>query len=303
MSLVILIAIIPPIIWATVNHIDKFAVDKYMKGRDAGSLVIFTGIAAFIFGVILHLSGKVSFLPREISFSMISAGTMLVFSYIPYLYAIKNDEASNVAPLFQLITPCAYIFSVLFLGEHLSGIQLFAGSMIFFGALVLSFDPHSSKIRSRTFFLMLTGAVMIALNIVMFKSFAIETDFWTTVYYDLVGATLAGVILFALIKTYRLSFLGAIKEHGFPVIGVNMFAESANIVARMISGSVTLLLPIAVIQFINGLQPLFILCIGIVLTIFAPRLGKEIISKRVLVQKFSAVFLMVAGFIMLTLVS
>lgn len=303
MSIVLLIAIIPPIIWATVNHIDKFAVDKYMKGRDAGSLVIFTGIAAFIFGVILHLSGKVSFLPREISFSMISAGTMLVFSYIPYLYAIKNDEASNVAPLFQLITPCAYIFSVLFLGEHLSGIQLFAGSMIFFGALVLSFDPHSSKIRSRTFFLMLTGAVMIALNIVMFKSFAIETDFWTTVYYDLVGATLAGVILFALIKTYRLSFLGAIKEHGFPVIGVNMFAESANIVARMISGSVTLLLPIAVIQFINGLQPLFILCIGIVLTVFAPRLGKEIISKRVLVQKFSAVFLMVAGFIMLTLVS
>lgn len=303
MSLVILVAMIPPILWASINHIDKFAVDKYMKGRDAGSLVIFTGIAAIVTGVIVYAFKLVAPIASTVSFPMIAAGTMLVFSYIPYLYAMKNDEASNVAPLFQLITPCAYIFSVMFLDEKLSGLQLFAGSMIFLGALVLSFDPHKSRIRSKTFFLMLLGASMIALNIVMFKAFAISTDFWTSVFYDLVGAAVAGILLFSLIKTYRVSFLEAIREHGFPVIGVNMFAETTNIVARMISGSVTLVLPIAIIQFVNGLQPFFIIIVGILLTKFAPKLGKEAISKKILVQKFGAVALMVVGFVMLSVIS
>lgn len=303
MSLIILIAVIPPILWASINHIDKFAVDKYMKGYNPGALVIFTGLAGILIGTIIYFFGYVSLLPIFIAIPMISAGTMLVFSYIPYLYAMKNDEASNVAPLFQLITPCAYVLSIIFLGEKISGVQLFAGSLIFFGALILSFDPHKSKIRAKTFFLMFLGAIMIALNVVMFKSFAIETNFWTTVFYDLVGASIAGFLLFILIKTYRTSFLGSIRQHGFAVIGVNMFAETTNIVARMINGAVTLLLPIAIIQFINGLQPLFILVIGILLTKFAPKISKEEISKKVLVQKFFAVFLMLSGFVFLTIFS
>ncbi len=288
-----------PFIWAFVNHIDKYAVEKYMHDRDPGALLIFTGLAAFVMGLVIWVFGLVSHLPASTFSLMIVGGVILVFSYLPYLYALKRDEASNVAPLYQLITPLAYVLALIFLGEHISGLQLFAGAMIFSGSVVLSFDFATVRIRTRTFFLMFVSSLMIAANVVIFKHFAVTTDFWTTAFYDLVGATIAGVILF-FIPSYRHSFIGAIRQYRYQVVGVNMFAEIINIFARLINGFVSMSLPIAIVQFVNGLQPLFILVIGITLTKLAPRFGKEAIDRSALRRKFAAIILMVGGLALLS---
>jgi hypothetical protein len=148
--------------------------------------------------------------------------------------------------------------------------------------------------------LMLLSSIMIAANIVIFKSFALSTSFWTTVFYDLLGAVVAGTILLALVARYRKDFFGAIKEHGLSVVAVNLSAETLSIGARMIAGFVTLAIPIAVVQFVNSIQSVFILVIGIILTKFAPHLGIEAIDRRSLSRKFSAIILMCAGLALLT---
>lgn len=300
MSPILFLAIIPPLLWASVNHIDKYAVERFMKGRDPGALIIFTGIAAVVMMAVLALSGYVGVLPFAVALPMVAAGTMLVFSYLPYLYALERDEASNVAPLFQLITPTSYILALVFLHEQLLPAQLFSGVLIFSGALILSFDFSRLRIRMRSFMLMLLASVMIASNVVMFKAFALQTSFWATVFYDLVGAAFAGALMFLCIGSFRRTFTAVVREYRWRVIRVNMLAETVNIFARIMMGFVTLAVPIAVAQFVNGFQPLFILLLGILLSIHAPHLGKEKIDREALLQKFAAVGLMIGGFAMLS---
>ena len=303
MSYLLLLALIPPFVWGAVNHIDKYAVERFMQGRDPGALILFTGVAAMVMSVVLYLCTPVHLLDVHTSARMILAGTILVFSYIPYLYALSKDEASNVAPLFQLVTPCVYILAFLFLHETISIAQLFAGGLIFFGALTLSFDFGSARVRARSFGLMLLTSSMIACNVVAFKSFALANDFWTTAFYDLIGASIAGIVLFVCIPRYRKAFVSTIREFGGRVIGVNMLAETLNIGARLLNGFVSLGVPLMITQFIIGLQPLFILTTGIVLTLVAPRLGKEAIDASALTRKFAAVILMLAGIVLLAIVT
>ena len=303
MNSLLLLALIPPFVWGVVNHIDKYAVERFMRGRDPGALILFTGVAAVAMSVVLYLLAPVHMLGLQVSMRMILAGTILVFSYIPYLYALSRDEASNVAPLFQLVTPCVYILAFVFLHETISLAQLCAGGLIFFGALTLSFDFGSAHVRARSFGLMLLTSSMIACNVVVFKSFAITNDFWTTAFYDLIGASVAGIVLFVFVARYRKAFLGAIHEFGAQVIGVNMLAETLNIGARLLNGFVSLGVPLMVTQFIIGLQPLFILTIGILLTLIAPRFVKEAIDRKYLVRKGAAIALMLAGVVLLTIVT
>ena len=296
----ILLAAVAPLIWAIVNHIDHYAVEKYMQGRDPGALILFTGLAAYIMGAALYFSGRVHLLPLHTSILMIGGGAMLIFSYIPYLYAMAKDEASNVAPLFQLITPISYIFALVFLGEHVGLLPSLAGSLIFFGALILSFDFKRFRMKGRSFLLMLFASVMIAGNVVIFKYFAIETSFWSTAFYDLVGAAAGGTLLFLCVGRYRRTFYDVVLQHRHNVVGVNLVAEILSILSRLINGFVSLLLPIAIVQFVNGLQPLFIMLIGILLTVFLPGISKESITRDSLIQKGIAALFMVAGFALLS---
>ncbi len=298
--MLLFLAAIPPLLWASINHVDKYAVDRFMKGREAGSLVIFTGIAGLLVAILLHLVGAPSSVPFLYAIPMLAAGTMLVLSYVPYLYALEHDEATNIAPLFQLVAPLAYLSALVFLHERVQVSQLAAGGVIFLGALVLSFDFKRTRIKAKSFFLMLLTSFMIALNVVMFKSFALSTDFWTSVYYDVLGAAIAGAILFLVISSYRTSFIGAIREHKYKVVLINMYAELLNIFARMINCFVALTLSIAVVQFINGLQPLFILILGIVFTKFTPQYVKEAVDRKALIQKGVAIALMISGLALLS---
>ena len=141
---------------------------------------------------------------------------------------------------------------------------------------------------------------MIAGNVIIFKAFALQTSFAATAFYDLVGAALGGTLLFMFVGRYRRTFIDVIRQHKHNVVGVNLFAESLSILSRLINGFVSLLLPIAIVQFVNGLQPLFIVLIGIVLTLVAPRFGKEVITKDALVQKGIAAVCMLAGFALLS---
>lgn len=299
----ILIALIPPIIWAVLNHADKYVIERFMRGRDPGSLVITTGASAFLMFLVFSLffGTESTALFSEIAL-MILGGFLLAFSYVPYMYALQKDEASNVAPLFQMITPLVFILAYIFLGETLTIPQLFAGLLIIAGAFILSIRFETAEFKTRTLFLMLLTSLMIAANVVIFKGIALSTHFWDAVRYDLVGIALAGILLFVAVPSYRTSLFGAIKEHGAPVLWMNASIEITNIFVRIVNGFVSLLVPATLVQFVNGFQPMFIIFFGVVLSVWFPKLGVEAIDRRSLVRKSGAVVLMAGGLILLAIV-
>lgn len=295
---ILFLALIPPLIWAAGNHGDKYTVDRFMQGRNPGALIIFTGIAAALFAsviAIFHLVLSVSFFEGIV---MVVSGTILILSYVPYIHALKSDETSNTTPLFQLVTPCVYIFGMLFLGERLPFLKLCAGSLIFAGAIILSFDFKHFHIRRKTLSLMLIASVMISMNVILFKFFGLKTNFWTATFYDMIGTMFGAAILWS-ISQYRRDFISAIREYKYRIVFISMAIELTGLFARLLFGFVTLSVPAALVQFVTGLQPLFILLIGIMLTKWAPHWGKEAVDRSSLVRKFSAILIMLLGLVLL----
>jgi len=83
------------------------------------------------------------------------------------------------------------------------------------------------------------------------------------------------------------------------VAGLVVGNELLNTAGIIVSGYASLLAPISLIGVINGFQPLFVLFLWIIITIFLPKVGKEVIDKNTLIQKVFFILLLIAGAILL----
>jgi drug/metabolite transporter (DMT)-like permease len=291
------IALIAPALWAAVNHIDKFVVNKYFTGRGIGSLVIFTGLTGFIISILIFIFNRESInLPFNSALVIAINGALLVASFIPYMYALEKEEASWVSALYQTIPVFGYILGLVFLRENLGLMQIFASIIILIGAVIISLD-WSDKIIFKwyPFLLMLLSSFMIAINSLIFKIIALEQSFWGTAFWEYIGGSIFGLGLFLFIKIYRQQFIATIRKNRVAVFSLNISSELLNIAAKLLANFASLLAPLALIWVINGFQPLIVFIYGLVLTVFFPWIGSEKIDKKNILQKLLAMAIIFEG--------
>src|ERR1700688_4901917 len=115
----LLFAILGPLSWAVSTHIDKYLVDKYFHNSDTAVFIVFTAMAAvFALPVIWLLEPSVLSLPLLAVAVMTVSGALFMGAMLFYLRAIQSEEASAVAPFFQLSTIFTLLLAYLFLGER-----------------------------------------------------------------------------------------------------------------------------------------------------------------------------------------
>jgi len=291
------IALAAPAIWAVVNHIDKYIISRYFTGRGVGSLVIFTSLSGLIFSIFILL-----FNYSSLTFGLADAvliafnGALLVASFIPYLYALEKEEASIISTLFQTIPVFVYFLALFFLREVLSAKQIFSSLLIIAGAIIISLDL-SVKVRfkMKPFLLMLLSSFMIAVNVLIFKIIALKENFWGTAFWEYIGGAIFGLILFSFIRLYRRQFLATIAKSRLMVLGLNTLSEILNIIAKLLANFASLLAPLTLVLVVNGFQPLIVFIYGIFLTLFLPKIGKETLTKKVIIQKIIAIIIIFIG--------
>lgn len=280
---------------ALVNHTDKYLIEKYLSGRGIGSLMIFSTIAGIPFAVLIALVTPELFTLSIAHILLIILNGFLVgLALIPYLYALESSEASIVAPLFQLSSIFALILGFTVLGETLELRQIVGGCIILLSAVGLTLklpektEMKKVKLHIKPFVLMLTSSFIFALNLTIFKVVAIESSFLVTSFWEAVGLSLLSITLVISIATYRKEFIRVLKTNRRTMIGVNIFNELINYVGRFALNYAALLASIGMVSFVvEGIQPVFVLVTGIVLTLFFPRLAREDISTKALAQKIS----------------
>src|SRR6266567_288285 len=109
----LLFAILGPLSWAISTHIDKYLVDKYFHDSDTAVLIVFTAVVAmFALPVIWLFEPRVLSLPLSAIAVMTVSGILYMGAMLFYLRALQSEEASAVAPFFQLST----IFTLLLAG-------------------------------------------------------------------------------------------------------------------------------------------------------------------------------------------
>ncbi len=161
------LALISPLLWGIVSHIDKFVISKYLEERGIGALLIFSSLFSIVVLPFLFLISKDIFsIPFGHILGLMLIGAVSIVAVGLSLYALEDNEASVVAPFTQLVPIFGYLFGFLILGETLPQNQIAASLIVIFGITILSFEfDEDKKIKFKKRLIALMIGIGILLNI------------------------------------------------------------------------------------------------------------------------------------------
>lgn len=299
-----LAGVVPPILWATVNHIDKYLLSKTKHHSTVDVLMVYsTFFSVLVLPFLLYFGAVDLFMSPTQVVVQVVGGLLLTASVYFYLLALNRDEASVVIP-FALLTPVfGYVLSIVFLDENLSSLQIISCILILFGALILTLEFEEERrvrIRHAVLGFMIACTGLQAVQEVMFKFVTIENSFVASIFWLHVGILIYGLFLVGFRKGLFSKFLHSVQLNGRTIFSLSVVSELINAIAYMVRNYALLLAPVAIIMTLNGYQPAFVFILGILMTIFTPHLGVEKIRLIHLVHKGSAIAIMVIGTVLIS---
>ncbi|MDD5050237.1 MAG: EamA family transporter [Candidatus Pacebacteria bacterium] len=297
-----LFALINPVLHAAANHIDKHLISKYFKSGSVGALVIFTAIfALFALPIIWLIHPAITAVSPVHALILVLNGTLALGYVILYLYALEKDEASIIAPFFQMIPIFAFILGFFILKELPSAKQIVAGLLIICGAITLSLDFSGAKIKFKKAVvqLMLASSLLLAVNGVIFKFIALNEGFLTSLFWGMLGQIILGILLFLFVTSYKKQFIQVVRQNTLPVLGLNFLNGLIILMGDVALNFAILLAPVSLVLAVSGFQPLFVFIFGILLTFFYPAFGKESFERKVLAQKIAGIAIIILGSVLI----
>lgn len=292
----LLFAFSGPVLWAASTHVDKFLLEKYFRNASPAVLLVFTALIGLVMLPFIALFQPQVLTPGfAAAAAVICSGALYMLGMYFYLKALQGEEASVVAPFFQASPLFAYVLALLFLDETLTLRQLGGGGLIVLGGALVSFEFGARhRFRLRLLLLMLAAALALAVSSVIFKDLAEDTSFWTTAFWSYLGEAAFGLAVL-LLPGMRREFFGLFRRHPGAVMGINAANEFINLGGNLAARYALLLAPLSLVQAISGTTTLFVFGFGVLLTLFLPRLGREDLSWRNLLQKGGSALLIAVG--------
>jgi len=293
----LLFALTGPLSWAVSTHIDKYLVDRYFTDSDTAVLMVFTALTGLLFlPFIVFLAPAAFTLSLTALLVLAFTGASSIAAMIFYLRALQSEEASLVAPLFQLVTLFTFVLAWAFLGETLSPQTAAGAGLIVLGVLSLSIGPGLKwlAMKPRVVFPMVAATFILALGNVLFKRYAVETDFWTATFWTFLGQGVFGAAML-LRPRYRRQALTLLRRHPGALMGVNGANELINLGGGLAVRYAAMLAPVALVSAVASTTTLFVFLLGTALSLWSPRLSREDISAQGLSRKAVAAILVTAG--------
>jgi uncharacterized membrane protein len=291
-----------PVLWAISVHFDKYLVERFFKQSDVAVLLLFTAfVGTLLLPFIWFFEPTVTAAGAGNIALILFSGILYMGALLLYLQALQTEEASVVAPYFQAGPLFGYGLAYLVLGETLSGRQMAGGILILIGALIVSvrFDHGMRIFKARLAALMLPCGFAMALSGLIFKIFAIEVEFWTTTFWMFVGEAIFGCALL-LVPSYRKEFMAMLRANTLALVSINGSNELINIGGGLGNRYALMFAPLSLVQAIGSTTTLFVFAFGVVLSLVWPKLGRENLSGRNLIQKGIAAVLVALGVALVT---
>ena len=301
-----LIALVGPFLYALTNHIDKILLEKYFKEGGVGTLILFSSLLSAVAIPFIFLGDRtvLDVDPFNI-FILAIVGILNVGVIWFYLLALQEDEASITVVFYQLVPVLGLVLGYYILDEILTNIQLLAMAIIIFGTTIIAFDLDAKnqffKLRKKTVAFMLLASTCWATESVIFKAVALEENVWRTLFWEHVMLTLVGILIYLLVPTYRRHFNTALRINSKAILSLNFLNETIYMVGNIVVSFAYMLAPIALILLAESFQPIFVFAIGIFFTLFFPKITKENMEKRSLLQKIIAIIITGIGTYLLSL--
>lgn len=299
-----LIALIAPLLWSVINHIDKYILSRYQGGKGVGALLIFSSLFSVIVLPILTIvyRSKIFSIAVVDSLILLLAGLLGAAAFYFYLRAMDIDEASVVIPLFQFDPVFGYILSFFILKELLNLNQVLASILILVGIILLSIEidiDNKFKFKKRVLLLVTVSSFLFALSGVLFKKLALVDSFWISVFWQYTGLTLFGVMVLIFSAKLRRDFITMFATPQLKILSLNILSEVLYISGALANNFALLIAPVALVFVVNSYQPLFVFVAGVLFTIFLPTFASEKISRKHFLHKLISIIIILIGSYML----
>jgi drug/metabolite transporter (DMT)-like permease len=296
----LLFAFSGPVLWAASTHVDKFLVDRYFRDSDTTVLMVFTALIGVVMLPFIAFFAPQTFSQDAVSILvMMLSGLLYMGAMLFYLRAIQSEEASVIAPLFQTSTIFTLLLAYLLLGEipdwrQIAGMALIVAAVI---SLTISPDGRRRPIRRQAVALMTCATFVVALSNVLFKYFAVRSDYWSATFWTFVGEAIFGAGILAF-PSYRRQFVTLLRTNTSALLSINGANELINLGGGLGVRFASLLAPVAVVSAISSTATLFVFAFGVLLSWFAPTIAREDLSKRNLARKGLAAAVAATGVVL-----
>lgn len=288
------IALVGPFLYALTNYIDKVLLEKYFKESGIGTILLFSSlISVFALPFFLLMDKTV----LDVSFANILIlavrGMLSVGVLWCYLMALRDEEVSVVIVFYQLVPVFGSILGYLLLDEVLTHMQLISMAIIILGTTIIAFEIDSDnhfKLRKKSTIIPMLGASFFwASGGTIFKLVALKENLWRSLFWGHLMLVLVGIGIFIFVRSYRKNFISALKNNSKNILSLNILNESIYISADVVVAYALLLAPVGLVLLTESFQPIFILIIGVTLTVFFPKIIAEKIEAKHIWQKTIAI--------------
>lgn len=294
------IALIAPILWSIVNHLDKYMLSKYLKNRGVGALLIFSSLASIVIlpFIIYFYHSQIFNVSNTDLVTLLFVGFLSAGAFYFYLEGMNEEEASIVVPLFQLVPIFGYFLSYLILGESLNIYQILSSMLIISGIIILTIEidiDNKIILKKKVLILITISSFLFALHDTLFKKVAIIESFWVSVFWQYASLVIFGILILIFIKKFRKDFFAMFSGMGVKILSINITSEILYILGNLANNFATLLAPVAIVLVVSSYQPFFVFIGGIFLTIFLPKFVSEKISNKHLIHKLISILIIIIG--------
>lgn len=295
-----LLALLAPLAWSVVNYIDKYLLLHFSKHNQAGSggLLILSSfvslVAAIIVFCILGLSGIT--VANHTIFLLVLSGIFEALYILFYFWALEHDSTVTVVALFQFAPIMGLLFGFFILGEIPTSTQMIAVGLILFGTLfIIKKKGRHFSLNLHVFLLMLVSTAFVGIYSTLFKLVGEDIPFWTSMFWQYLGITFVGLVLFVLVPKFRAQTINMVTVRKGTTLTLTGIAEFMNILALIATNAAILLAPVALVLSVSSVQPAFVLIEGTILAYYFPRLVDSSDKPKFMVQYVVGILLICIG--------
>jgi uncharacterized membrane protein len=282
---------------------DNYITDTIFKRRlKPGAIMVpCLIISALVMVVIFAINGLDKLLslgPLAILMILVS-GALDSVAYIPYYKALKKEETTSVEVLYQVSPVIALVFGAVFLKESISSVQLVAFLLIMMAAMLIVFGSgghRKAKWEAKVALLVFTSCTLFVASDIIFIAAAIGQDFLSCIFWLHAGGMAIVTLFVGLFRSWRHSLKLVFKRHGARKMSVILSGQVVYVIGEMAYHFGMLLVPVAIMS-VTGyvLQLIITFALGIILTLFWPRFGREKLSKKLVRRRFLATCMVAVG--------
>lgn len=219
-------------------------------------------------------------------------------------YALDKFDVSKVISVIGATQPVVIaLLSVLYWGyQEIKGNEVLAFIILLTGSVLISIDKNL-KIDRKALAMSLITAILFSLDFIFTKFVYMEMSFWQGFIWMRIFSFIF-VLVFLFDRGFRKELKednsGFSKKTGLLFITAQIFGGLANIL-QSLAISLVPITYLAIMNSMKGLQYVFLFILVVLFSIFLPKVLKEELSKRIIIQKIISILLIGLGLAILVL--